>query len=152
MNIAALETEAARWIGTPWCPHGDRAGIDGGADCSRVPVECLRAAGALPADFSVPAGTHTDSGENGTMEAWMDSRPEFTRAATRGEGMIDYRTILPGDVIGMRLRRCGYVNHVGVALSGFKFAHTLMDIRTRVDDLADPSWNRRVYVVWRVKA
>jgi cell wall-associated NlpC family hydrolase len=141
-RLAALETEARRWVGTPWAANGDSIGL--GVSCHNLPRCLYVAVGALPADFPRMEGSpdQTRHSTVSVMEPWIIARPEFRS--------VFGREWQPGDLLGLQIYRC--VDHLGIALGGGRFLHVLSHRATMIDQLIDPTWGQRVKRVWRVPA
>lgn len=138
-RIEALEKAAASWVGTPFggnsCAKGD------GVSCHTLASALYSEAGR--GSFSVPEVpmSHARFSRESLLIRWMDASPSFARVT--GE------PILPGDILGFRIGQC--VHHVGVALTGGRFIHSIEGIGTTISALDDATWASRHGETWRSK-
>jgi cell wall-associated NlpC family hydrolase len=138
-----LEHIAETWLGTPWCANSAVKGPRGGVSCHNLPRAILVEAGWLPESFPVVAGDPNSARNGGSViERWLDERPEFIRF---GEPVL--ASLQPGDLLGIRIRRC--VDHLGLHLGAARFIHVLQHKHTAIDRSTDPTWSTRLLAVWR---
>lgn len=147
-GAGALQAAAAPWVGTPWAPNSAVCGPRGGVACHLLPRAVYIDAGWLDAGFPSPAGTPNAGRHHGagTIEPWVEARPEFRRAPEAGVGGCE-----PGDLLGFRLGPRPVVGHLGLMLGEGRFLHVLQHKGAAVDRIEDPTWTRRLLRVWRMK-
>jgi cell wall-associated NlpC family hydrolase len=138
-----LTAIAETWLGTPWCANSAVKGVRGGVACHNLPRAILVEAGWLPDSFPLVEGDPNSARNQGSvMERWLDGRPEFRRLQ---EACLN--RLHPGDVFGIRIRRC--IDHLGLSLGGGRFIHVLMHKGAAIDRITDPTWSTRLLAVWR---
>ena len=143
-RIQALQDEARRWPGTPYCSNSDAPGQRGGVSCHNLPRAVLVNAHCLPSSFPKVQQTlnATRHATESLIEPFMDARPEFMRINPLEEAVI------VGDVLGFRVFKC--LDHLGLCVGGDRsFLHVLDHKHACVDFLADPTWGSRLLAVWR---
>lgn len=139
-KIAALESAAASWLGTPFGQNGSAKGPGGGVSCQKlaaalyVQAACLESFDPPPA----PMGWARHQAES-LIEKYMDSHPRFVR-------VIDGKPI-PGDVLGFRIQKC--THHMGIALTGGRFVHVWQQTGVMISLLADSTYSKRLSAIWR---
>lgn len=139
-EIAALEAEALRWVGTPWMDNSATIGV--GVCCHRLVAHIYCSAGWTP-DLDVPGGSGgwARYANVSLMRRWLDSelgRAWFlpVPAGTSAE---------PGD---MCLFRCGHVeHHLAVILSANRFVHAPHS-GVEIAEIV-PAWDRFLRGIWR---
>ncbi len=136
-RIAALESAASSWVGTPFAPNSSAKGKG---------VSCHTLAGALYAEAGfgqvevpdVPIA-HARFSTTSFVIAFFAARADF----------VEVRDILPGDVLGFRIGRS--VHHIGVALPGGRFSHAIDGIGATLASIDDATWLHRLEHIWRPK-
>lgn len=144
-RIDALEKAAREWVGTPFVANSRIQGPHGGTCCHMLAEQLYIAAG-YPLGFDVPAGSMRWSSVStvSLIAQFFDERPDIFQR-------VDLAAIemMPGDVIGFRIGGC--VHHVGVVLRGGKFVHCMRGLGTKIFNLNDPTYARRIDIIWRPK-
>lgn len=120
-RIAALEHEAAAWLGTPFRENSAVRGLGGGVSCHNLVAELYFATGCLER-FVVPTGSARSlrHGPAGLMLEYLDAQLAGRFAALTE---LSHEAIMPGDMLAIRDGRS--IVHVGVALLGGRFVHVL---------------------------
>ncbi len=138
-RLDELNSIAAMWMGTQWCPNSDVIGR--GVSCHNLPRAIYVACGALAPGFPKIVGDPTQDRQAKTsrMEEFLDGRVEFQRAYLNA--------IRPGDLLGIRIYKC--IDHLGVALPNGLFVHVLMHKHTSADTYGIPPWQQRIEAIWR---
>lgn len=137
-RLARLEAEAARWIGTPFSPHAAVCG--GGVDCVNLAAQLLSACGhASGYDFPkyvMDGGKHNRTSQ---LTDYLNARKDFRQVLVpEGE---------PGDVLCFKLGRTSH--HCGLMLAGRKFIHALYGRKVAIATLADRTFARSLFAVYR---
>ncbi len=139
-RVAALEYAAEQWRGTPFAGNSCTRGA--GVSCHNLAAVLYESAGyqrmVLP---DVPI-SHARFSDVSFVLAFFTSRADFVPIA-------DPDAILPGDVLGFRIGRC--VHHLGVALTGRRFAHAIDGAGACIATIDDATWLSRLTNIWRPK-
>lgn len=137
-RLAALEAEAARWIGTPFRANAAVRGR--GVCCHLLAAEIYAALGAIPARAYPPADpNHSIAQREGLIEPFVEEMEGI--AAVEGPP-------LPGDLLGYRIGGC--LHHLAIALRGPEMIHAVRHYGVVTARWDDPMWARRLARVWRV--
>lgn len=143
-RIQALEKTAAAWVGTPFVANSRVKGPQGGVSCQMLVEQLYIEAGHNQIPFGADAAsmrwseTHRDS----LIEKFFSSHPDFFRS-------VPHSSRLPGDIVGFRLGGC--VHHLGVALLNGRFIHSMRGLGTKICNLTDPTYAKRIDKIWRPK-
>ncbi len=112
-EIALLEEEAARWVGTPWMDNSASPGV--GVCCHRLVVAVYVGAGWLAA-FDPPRATGgwARYANLSLMRTWLDS----------DEGRARFREVQIRQDGDLCLVKAGHVeHHLAIALPGNRYLH-----------------------------
>lgn len=152
--VAAIEREAAEWLGTPFADHGRAKGKGGGVDCINLMQEIFaRALGAGRIAFpryTLSENLHTSDPR---LERELDNHPRLVKLASFDEDVprkarcLDDLPLMVGDLIGMRV--VNVVHHLALSLGGRKFIHCVRGIGTIQSYTDDATFERRIMVVYR---
>lgn len=135
-KLRQLNDVAARWVGTPFVPHG--AVCQAGADCVQLCAQLYLACGVMP-EFS-PGKYSVDAGNHNAMSqvlGWLDRSPYFIR---------EFHEAQPGDLLVMNLGRVEH--HVGLLLTPETFIHALRG-RGAMITVLDAMFRGRITHVYR---
>jgi cell wall-associated NlpC family hydrolase len=174
-RIEAMEQAAREWVGTPFVANSRAKGPRGGTCCHMLAEQLYIEAG-YPLNLSAPdasmrwSDTHRDS----LIECFLNERSDIFAALRYGDQKSEVRSHLTsdlrpptsdlsqltsdlrpptseipisGDIIGFRIGGC--VHHVGVVLPGGRFIHCMRGIGTKICNLSDPTYSRRIEKIWR---
>lgn len=143
-RIAALDTVADSWIGTPFRENSAVPGLRGGVSCHFLAPNLHFATGAI-SRFDVPRGSLRKllNSAADTIVAFIDENltPPF--------GLVPHgEPFIPGDIIVM-VRETGHQKHIGTVLSEGWFLHVLFAGGVQRARLDDPTYRiaaaRRIY-------
>ena len=141
-RIAALQSEAVRWEGTPFFPNSCACGPRGGVSCQKLVGALYRGVGFCDVDIPDVPMSHARFNRDSLVEAFMANRPEFLRFA-----VADVPTVRPGDLLGFRLHRT--VHHLGVCVWEGVFVHAIEGLGVTQSALEDATWSSRLEALWR---
>ncbi len=142
-RIAALQTRAEEWVGTPFRPNSCQHGPRGGVSCQKLCAAIYGECGWVAVEVPAVAMSHARfSREHSLAEEWLDKCPHVGRLSSRSA-----RDVLAGDLLGFRLGRV--VHHLGVALGGGAFVHAMEHLGTSISTLEDATYLSRLAVIWR---
>lgn len=142
-GLARLDAEAARWVGTPFCPHAAVCGA--GVDCVNLVAQLLKSCGHAD-DFALPKYAMDGGKHNRTSQLtdYLDARPDFWNASALPEFGL---SPIPGDVLCFKLGRSSH--HCGMMLSGRKFIHALYGRKVGIANLSDRTFARSLFAIYR---
>jgi len=142
-RIHALQTEAERWIGTPFHPHGKVCGRGGGVSCETLPLVLYQAAGVIGDSFCIPVAPigWGNSHRSSVMSEFLDHCAMFERV----EPVLSQLAV--GDLLGFRIGRV--VHHLGVSVWPGVFVHCLKPQGVHCSALGDATWLKRLGRAWR---
>jgi cell wall-associated NlpC family hydrolase len=142
-RLAALESAAAGWVGTPFA--GMSAIKGKGVCCHRLVQEVYREAGAIP-EISLPPGKPGWSRQHSTspMVDWLDGD-----GAHFVTSLPEPFRLLPGDLVGCRIGRV--VHHLAIVLPGGRFVHAVQGHGAIIVPTLPVSLLCRLVRAWRVK-
>lgn len=140
-KIAKLKAAADSWIGTPFGQNGCVKGPGGGVSCQMLSAAIQIETGAVE-KCDPPRAPMNWARHNKTslVEPYMDRHPRFSRL-----GKADVPE--PGDILGFKLGGC--VHHMATFLGGGMFIHVFENIGVFVASLHEPTYSKRLSVVWR---
>lgn len=136
-RVLALEIQAQDWLGTPFFPNSQSK--HRGVSCHKLAAALYRDAGWLNIEVPDVPMSHARFSRESLVEQWLDGRPEFAQVQTS--------EVMPGDLLGFRIAKV--VHHVGVMLTGGRFAHCIEGVGTQFGHLADATWSGRLARAWR---
>ena len=122
-RVAALEAEAAEWIGTPWSPgtclkhHG--------TDCGRFAAGVYAGCGAHPM-FAIPRTVSFTSRRAESLVSWLKSF-ELLKS-------VNERALLPGDLLVF----AGTHIHLAIVLTNSQIIHCLNPGGVQYGSALDP--------------
>lgn len=139
---AAIATEAATWLGTPFMPNAAVKGA--GVSCQKLVGEIYLAMGVWPAGFAIPEWP-LDFGDPILAKAmcdWMDGQKD------RFEDVSELSVTIPGDMVGFRIGPD--LKHLGIVLtSSGSFIHCLRGPGVMMSELRDATYLKRIEKIWR---
>lgn len=142
-RLARLETEAGRWIGTPFSPHAAVCGA--GVDCvnlaARLLVACGHSASYDFPRYAMDGGKHNRTSQ---LTDYLDSRSDFMNVSALPEFGL---SPVPGDVLCFKLGRSSH--HCGLMLGGNKFIHALYGRKVAIANLSDRTFARSLFAIYR---
>jgi cell wall-associated NlpC family hydrolase len=139
-RVARLEFYAAKWIGTPFSPNGNTPGPDGGVSCQKLVAAIYGHLGFNDPIVPEVAMSHAAFSSRSLVEEFMKSRKDF-------ELLEPTESVLPGDLLAMRIKRI--THHLGIVLQGRTFIHSMYHIGTVLSSLNDPTYGSALACVWR---
>lgn len=142
-RLARLETEAARWVGTPFSPHAAVCGA--GVDCVNLAAQLLKSCGHAES-FDMPRYAMDGGKHNRTSQLteYLDSRSDFMNVSALPEFGL---SPVPGDVLCFIIGRSSH--HCGMMLTGKKFIHALFGRKVGIATLADRTFSRSLFAIYR---
>lgn len=136
-RVAALESAAVSWVGTPFAANSSAKGR--GVSCHKLAGALYEEAGFGVVEVPDVPIAHARFSTTSFVLAFFAGRQDF----------YEVRDILPGDVLGFRIGKC--VHHLGVALTGGRFAHAIDGIGATIASIDDATWLNRLERIWRPK-
>lgn len=142
-GLARLETEAARWVGTPFSPHAAVCGA--GVDCVNLAARLLSSCGHA-SSFELPRYAMDGGKHNRTSQLtdYLDARKDFLNVSALPEFGL---SPVPGDVLCFKLGRSAH--HCGLMLSRGKFIHALYGRKVAIASLSDRTFARSLFAIYR---
>lgn len=140
----ALERTASEWVGTPFVANSRAKGRRGGVSCQML-AEQIYIESGLNLPFRVPSASMkwSDVSKESIIEKFLTDQ---TNVFLTLENAIK-SDIIPGDLIGFKIGGC--VHHMGIALAGGRFIHTMRGIGTTICMISDPTYASRITKIWR---
>lgn len=132
---------ANSWLGTPFVQNSRIRGPSGGVSCQMLCAALQIETGAVEV-FDPPRAPMNWAKHNKTslVEPYMDAHPRFVR--------ILNEPLHPGDVLGFKLGGC--IHHMGTYLGVNDFIHVFENVGVFKASIHEPTYSKRLLVVWRV--
>ena len=141
-RVAKLQTEARRWLTTPFMAHHMIAGV--GADCVGLAAGIYNAVGVkAPTDwpaYSVGSGAYLDASK--VVDVVDKSR------AFKSVEPVELDSLLPGDLMGFKIGKA-VIHHVGIFLGDGLFVHCVKPSGVTRERIMELAWKRRLEKIWR---
>ncbi len=139
-RVAALLTEAAKWIGTPFFRNSATPGRNGGVSCQMLANEIYRGVGFCSLDVPDADMSHAMYRSESLIIPYMEKRTDFAPLTLPTELMV-------GDLLGFKIKQA--VHHLGILISPRDFVHVVMKHGCEYHSLFDPTYGAKLKAVWR---
>jgi cell wall-associated NlpC family hydrolase len=142
-RLAALESAAASWAGTPFCEHSAVKGA--GVCCHLAVIEVYREAGFIAPDVLFPDGpvnwSRTQS--RSLMEEAIDGQGREWVVSVAA----NVSSRMPGDLLGFKVGHC--VHHLAIQLPRGRIFHAVDKHGAIIAPNLPPQWAKRLARIWR---
>lgn len=128
------------WIGTPFLPNSCAVGR--GVSCQKLAAAIYREAGFIDVDPPEVPMNHARFSRESLVVPWLATRPEFVRVPDEPG-----TEVLVGDLLGFKIGET--VHHLGIVSGNSQFFHVIEGGTAGFASIADPTWGRRLAVIWR---
>lgn len=149
MTAQDIQTEARRWVGTPYHPELHRGMIGVGCDCVGLIIGVGVALGFMPDDYMLEKPWESTGGAVATViEHWRDELRKYATEIPEAE---------PGCVVLFEraglLPHCGIVTEIdyGSGIVALGLVHAYNPDDKVIEQRLDERWQRRIDTCWRFK-